>query len=1178
MGSVQRLVIGSSLLLVGAVCTFLVVVLVDRGLQQADLWAALVGSLASVVAVLVAIWPQIRLPSKDLVPSPPENPKWVVHRPELSVIIDVLLNDSPVTDAYTIGLHGAGGFGKTTLARAVVSTYRVQERFNGRVYFVTIGADVRDPATIAAKVNGVIRLMGGEAVVSADPAEVGQRLGLLLDLGPRRLLILDDLWDSHQLAPFMIGGRNCVRLVTTRVRSLLDGWDRIVGVGQMSNEQASSLLTQDLPPMDKVAARALVGLTGCCPLVLRLANKILVNAVNVGLGVREACEQLTHEFVESGPGVMDDLLGHDVNRIDTDQPEDRAYAVRATMAASTRRLSESDVQRLTELSVFAADEPIPLHFASCLWSATGELSDLASAQVISRLAEYALIDYENNGADEGGIILHDVIRDYLRAELGPKRIATLNGLLLDAMADDLATAPALGSNSTEERPAWWELRYRGRYLPDHLLRHLHDAGRLSEAEQVACDLRWVASRLQESGPAAPAADLSFAGTPQATRLQAVLARISHLLAPTTPVTAVIDILHSRVAEDSYWGPQVVALRNMRQGPKLVIRWPLPDVPDSALQRVLVGHAGSVLTVAIAPDGTWLASGGSDATVRIWDAATGQERVALTRHDGAVRALAIEPGGGWLATGSADGAVRIWETESWECRSVLPGPDYGVSAVAIAPDGSWLAAGSENGIVRIWNATTAEIRADLMGHDDGLDVSALAFARDGSWLVSTSWDGTARIWDVATGHQRAVLRDRGDSMHDVSLAPDDNWLAIACADGTVQIWDVAMANLRTTLSGHGADVSGVAIAPDGTWLASVNFGFDINVVDEEDNAAVWIWKPDGRTVQASLTGYHGRMETVAIAPNGDWLATGSGDGTVRIWTPTVNDYHGGRLDYEGAVPALAIASDRAWIATCNRGTVRILDAATGHERTALTLCSGWADDVAIVPDGGRLVSVTDDERDGIATIWNTATRQELIVITGRQITTVAIASDGTWLATGGRDGMVRAWDAFTGREIATLSGHEDAVSAMAIAYDGSFIVSGSYDKTVRIWDTAGWRERVRLDGLDTPVCAVAIAPDDSWLASGGYDRVVRIYDIATAREQAILDGHSSCVSAVSIAPDGKWIASAGDDKTARIWDTTLWQAQAMMRAEARLVACAWTADGGLIVGGLAGLYGFDFLAR
>jgi WD40 repeat protein len=188
---------------------------------------------------------------------------------------------------------------------------------------------------------------------------------------------------------------------------------------------------------------------------------------------------------------------------------------------------------------------------------------------------------------------------------------------------------------------------------------------------------------------------------------------AHLLAPTDPARAVVDVLHSRVAEDSDWGPQVDSLRELCGMPRLVNHWSLPDLPVPALRRVLTGHTGWVSAVAIAPDGSW------------------------------------------LATGDGGGMVRIWESNAAEqARAVLVGHGRAVFAVDIAPDGSWLSTASDDGTARIWDAAAGQQRAVLTGHREG--VYSIAIAPDGTWLVTGGRDGTARIWDAATGQQRAVL--------------------------------------------------------------------------------------------------------------------------------------------------------------------------------------------------------------------------------------------------------------------------------------------------------------------------------------------------------------------------------------------------------------------------------------
>src|SRR5204862_1780201 len=119
-------------------------------------------------------------------------------------------------------------------------------------------------------------------------------------------------------------------------------------------------------------------------------------------------------------------------------------------------------------------------------------------------------------------------------------------------------------------------------------------------------------------------------------------------------------LSSRVSHDPEWGTQARTLTAGRGQPALINTWPAPDPPEPALRRTLTGHTGDVTAVAIAPDGTWLATGGWERTVRIWDPATGRERAALTGHTEWMTAVAIAPDGTWLATGGWDRTVRIWD--------------------------------------------------------------------------------------------------------------------------------------------------------------------------------------------------------------------------------------------------------------------------------------------------------------------------------------------------------------------------------------------------------------------------------------------------------------------------------------------------------------------------------------
>ena len=255
------------------------------------------------------------------------------------------------------------------------------------------------------------------------------------------MLVLDDVWEQEQLAPFAEGGKGCARLVTTRVPELLAGRGVAVRVDQMSPQQAQALLTFGLPLLDSALVQGLLTVTGRWPLLLRLVNKILADYAQVATDVSAQGTVLLERLRADGPAVVDDFLGEANRGLDVGQPLERARAVRATIEASTSLLDRHDADRFAELGMFAEDETIPFSLVAHLWRATAGLDHLQAAQVSQRLTQLALISQADGPAH--GITLHDVIRDFLRAELGPQRLAKLNGMLLDAIASKLPVVSPL---------------------------------------------------------------------------------------------------------------------------------------------------------------------------------------------------------------------------------------------------------------------------------------------------------------------------------------------------------------------------------------------------------------------------------------------------------------------------------------------------------------------------------------------------------------------------------------------------------------------------------------------------------------------------------------------------------------------------------------------------------------
>lgn len=515
-------------------------------------------------------------------------------------------------------------------------------------------------------------------------------------------------------------------------------------------------------------------------------------------------------------------------------------------------------------------------------------------------------------------------------------------------------------------------------------------------------------------------------------------------------------------------------------------------------KVLCGHLSQTNDVAFNPTGRLLASTSNDGHVVVWDLTTFTAAEDFAGGANAGRALAVEfsRDGSLLAASYENGGVVIRHTANWDALPIAA-DRKDIVGISFSADGKWIATAGVEGALDIWTTATGAKVSSITDHPTKL--WKVRFSPDGRLLAAASWDGAARFWNGQTFQYLGSIDGNDHWVNDIAFSPDSSLLATADQAGATRVWSIdIMMPMFYAIRDTTTETLIGRYSPDGS--AFVSGGRDryarLYQVDAlggfkyqcRVSHADWVFSvafsPDGKTVISAGT------------------SQGKSDNVIQLWsaagcTPQPAIPVGSAL-----VDSLAVSPDGKWIAWGSAtGQIWLVDLGAGNKQIKLDdHHTGPINALDFSPDGKLLASGGQDAR---VAIWSVDDKMFLRGLSGhrQEIEAVRFTPDGKRVASAGADGVILLWD--PGRQAPPIASLDVRGGAGTLAFspDGSVLAAGSDERFISMWHTESWQKMFELDALVGVRGVFGFHPKRGDLAFDGEDGLLRVLPSALSEQKS-----------------------------------------------------------------------------